>query len=295
MLAEKAEEPSDSKDWLNELKLDGVRCIAYLGDSTRLQGRSGATITHKFPELQEIHRQVSKPCIIDSEIACASFHDMMKRIHKEKAFDIKIAMRQYPAHLHAFTVLYIDDKSFMDKPEIARKEILGSLLTDSEVAEVLPYEIGNGVALYKKTKDEKKEGIMQKLLTGVYVPGKRVDWWKKVKHWREPEAFYVCGLTEGESGDRMDTFGSLILGEFRNGKWVHVGNCGTGFDQRTLEILLAVFSHLKWECPFEKPPKDKPVKFWCKPAVQVEVVYFELEPNGKLRFPVFRRIVEEGG
>lgn len=293
MLAEKAEEPSDDKDWLNELKLDGVRCIAYLDSDTKLQGRSGAIITHKFPELHQLHKQVNKPCIVDSEVACANFPDMMKRIHKEKAFDIKMAMKLYPAHLHAFTVLYIDDKSFMGEIEIARKDILGSVLTDSEVASVLPYEIGNGVALFRKTKDEKKEGIMSKRLTGTYVPGKRVAWWKKIKHWRD-EPFYVCGLTEG-SGDRLDTFGSLILGELREDKWVHVGNCGTGFDRRMREILLAVFSHLKWECPFYDPPRDKPVKFWCKPAVQVEVVYFELGPDGKLRFPVFKRIVVEEG
>lgn len=288
MLAEKAEEPTDNTDWLNEQKLDGVRCIAYLDDSTRLQSRSGQTITHKFPELWQVHRQVSKPAILDAEIACASFQDIQKRIGKEKLFDIKMARTTYPVCLHAFTILYIDDKSFMDKPEIARKEILSSLMEDSEVARVLPYEIGNGVALYKKTKAAKQEGIMSKLLSGLYLPGKRVDWWRKLKHWAEPEAFTVCGLTEPDSEERP--FGSLILGHFRNDEWVPVGNCGIGMDQRTLEILMAVFSSLKGLCPFRTPTADK-VKFWCRPVVEVEVTYFEVEKDGKLRSAVFRRII----
>ena len=57
MLAETAKQAFDSKDFIYEPKLDGVRCIAHLTPTgTRLQGRSGTDITNKFPELKELYR-----------------------------------------------------------------------------------------------------------------------------------------------------------------------------------------------------------------------------------------------
>jgi len=53
----------ERRDWIYEQKLDGVRCIAHLTptlDKTVLQARSGNDITKKFPELAELHKQVTK-------------------------------------------------------------------------------------------------------------------------------------------------------------------------------------------------------------------------------------------
>jgi DNA ligase D-like protein (predicted ligase) len=288
MLAQTAKEPFDHKDWLYELKLDGVRCIAYLDTNTRLQVRSGHDITHKFPELQQLHRQVSQPCILDGEIICASFSQIQRRIHKEKPLDIRIAQKQYPAIYFAFDILNLSGDSTMMRPEIERKEALHSVMTNSEHGLVLPWQAGSGIALFKETQKRNLEGIMAKLMSAPYVEGKRVDWWLKIKNFKEG-VFYVCGLTEGEN-DRSSTFGSLILGELTGGKWVYVGNVGSGFNQRQLKELLAYFSNLKGRSPFGKVDIGRPVKFWTKPVVKCEVRYLERGNDGKLRFPTFRKL-----
>jgi len=286
MLAQTAKEPFDHKDWLFELKLDGVRCIAYLGRDTRLQARSGQDITAQFPELQELQRQVTKPCILDGEIACATFNQVQRRIHKTKVLDIRVASKLYPARFFAFDILNLDGKSLMPLAHVARKEALRTVMAESPIGLVLPWRDGEGIALFREVQTNRQEGVMAKLKSAPYAEGRRVDWWLKIKNFREG-TFYVCGLTEGE-GERAPTFGSLILGELRDGRWVYVGNVGSGFDQRQLVELTAYFGYLKGECTFGQADVGRPVKFWTRPVARCEVRFLEWGKDGKLRFPTFR-------
>ena len=287
-LAQIAKEPFDHKDWLYELKLDGVRCIAYLDRDTRLQARSGQDITAQFPELRELHCQVANPCILDGEIACATFNQVQHRIHKTKALDIRVAAKLYPARFFAFDLLNVNDKNLVPLAQIARKETLIRVMSESPAGLVLPWREGEGVALFREVQSRQQEGIMAKLKSAPYLEGKRVDWWLKIKNFQE-RTFYVCGLTEGEN-ERRATFGSLILGELEDGKWVYVGNVGSGFDQRQLVELTAHFSSLKGDCPFEQAEVGRAVKFWTKPVARCEVRFLGWGVDGKLRFPTFRGI-----
>lgn len=289
MLAQIAKEPRFHNDWLYELKLDGIRCIAYLGSETRLQARSGADITSLFPELQQMHRQAGKPCILDGEIICASFHAIQRRVHKQKALDIKIAQKFYPARYFAFDALKVSGENTMTLPQVERKETLGSVFTPGEQGLILPSQVGRGAELLNYTREHRLEGVMAKSPTALYLEGKRSFAWLKMKNFQEG-TFYICGLTEGENS-REDTFGSLILGELVGDKLLYVGNVGSGFNQQQLKILLGVFRTVQGECPFRQISVDKPVKFWTKPIAQCEVRYLERSNDGKLRFPTFRRIV----
>jgi len=178
----------------------------------------------------------------------------------------------------------------MSLPQMARKETLRAVMSDTLIGLVLPWREREGIALFREVQSLQQEGIMAKHRAAPYVEGKRVDWWLKVKNFQEG-TFYVCGLTEGEN-ERNSTFGSLILGELRDGKLVYVGNVGSGFDQRQLVELTAYFGSLKGECPFGQADVGRSVKFWTtKPVVRCEVRFLEWGKDGKLRFPTFRRIV----
>jgi len=288
MLAQTAKEAFDHKDWLFELKLDGVRCIAYLDRDTHLQARSGQDITAQFPELQELHRQVTKPCILDGEIACATFNQVQHRVHKTKALDIRIAQKLYPARFFAFDTLIVGGESIMPLAQVARKETLRAVMNDTPIGIVLPWREGKGIDLFRDVQSRQQEGIMAKHMSAAYLQGKRVDWWLKIKNFQE-RTFYICGLTEGEN-ERAATFGSLILGELRDGRWVYVGNVGSGFNQQQLKELTAYFSSLKGECPFKQVEVGRPVKFWTKPVARCEVRFLEWGKDGKLRFPTFRKL-----
>lgn len=266
-----------------------MRCIAYLDKDTRLQARSGQDITAQFPELQELHRQVAKPCVLDGEVACATFNQVQHRIHRSKALDIRVAAKLYPARFFAFDILSLDGKSLMPHAQVGRKEALVTVMRESPIGLVLLWWEREGIALFHEVQSRQQEGIMAKHRAAPYVEGKRVDWWLKVKNFQEA-TFYVCGLTEGE-GERACTFGSLILGELRDGKLVYVGNVGSGFDQQQLKELTACFSALRGDCPFEQADVGRAVKQWTKPIVQCEVRFLEWGKDGKLRFPTFRQLV----
>lgn len=155
---------------------------------------------------------------------------------------------------------------------------------------VLPWRQAQEVALFQEVQSRQQEGVIAKLKSAPYVEGKRVDWWLKVKNFQEA-TFYVCGVTEGE-GERAATFGSLILGELRDGKLVYVGNVGSGFDRQQLKELTACLSTLKGDCPFGHADVGRAVKLWTKPVVRCEVRFLEWDSDGKLRFPTFRRLMD---
>jgi len=281
----------DRKDWIFEQKLDGVRCIAVLDSNTKLQGRSGTDITHKFPELAELYKQVSKPCILDGEIIGIDFNAIQHRIHQEKPFAIRIAQTQYPAIYFVFDILYLDGESIKAKPLIERKAILNSVFAQDYHARFLAWQTGYGRNLFDNAVEKQLEGIMAKYMYSPYLEGKRSDSWLKVKNFKEA-TYYICGVTEGEN-ERGSTFGSLILGEKVDDKLAYVGNVGSGFNQDQLRMLLYLLESLREAKPlFSQADVDRPVKFWTRPELKCEVRYLELSPDGKLRFPTFRKLVK---
>jgi ATP-dependent DNA ligase len=286
MLAKTGEKPFNRKGYIYEPKLDGVRCVAFLDEDTRLQARSGNDITAKFPELANLHTQVNKPCILDGEITGISFNAIQHRIHQEKPLAIRIAQAEYPVDYHIFDILYAGRESVKALPLLERKATLANTATACQgklVSWQTEYEVA--FQLYKNT-----EGIMAKGMNSIYLEGKRSDSWLKLKNFKEA-TYCICGLTEGEN-DRANTFGSLIMGELKDDKLTYVGNVGSGFNKDQLRMMLYLLEPVKGECPFEKRPEtDRPVKYWTRPQLKAEIRYLELSPNGLLRFPTFRKMV----
>lgn len=292
MLAETVADPSlvDWGNWIAEPKLDGVRCIAYLDSRTRLQSRSGSDLTRKFPELQAIHRSVNKSCILDGEIVCASFLNIQRRVHKERAMDIRIASKIYPARYEVFDILWLDGESLANKTLMLRKAVLEETVDfDLGIRPVLYYL--DGIFLFNLVKEEGLEGIVGKRMASRYQ-GKRSPDWVKIKNFEE-DTFVVCGLTQGENG-RDKTFGSLVLGKQVNGDLRYVGNVGSGFTEETLKSLLKTFEAMRGDCPFRETPElDRELLFWTKPTVKVECRYlYGGDREAKLRFPTFRKVVK---
>lgn len=69
MLIKDMKNPFNSPEWLYELKLDGIRCIAYLDKvSTDLRNKRDMKLLPRFPELYDINKCVKKKCILDGEL-----------------------------------------------------------------------------------------------------------------------------------------------------------------------------------------------------------------------------------
>lgn len=288
MLAETAKEPFDSDDHIYEQKLDGARCIAYVDNGVRLQSRSGSDLTHRFPELMDIGKQVIKPCILDGELVCNSFNSLQHRIHKEKPLDIKVAAKQYPATYYVFDILNLGGTNTMSQALATRKEVLGLTFSTGENARLLRFVYNSGVSLFRYVKADGGEGIMAKNIHSPYLEGKRSTSWLKIKAFQE-DTFVICGLLRGEN-ERAKTFGSLVLGKASNGGLTYIGCAGSGLTEGMLKHILQVV--VPGRCPFGVVPAlDKEVLTWVMPQLLCEVRFLGLGSNGHLRFPTFRKLL----
>ena len=61
--------PFDSLEHIYELKLDGIRCVAYLSDAVfELRNKRNKRLNGIYPELNGINKQVNTRCILDGEL-----------------------------------------------------------------------------------------------------------------------------------------------------------------------------------------------------------------------------------
>lgn len=288
MKAETAKGPFDSDSFIFEEKLDGARCIAYVGGGVRLQSRSGSDLTPKFPELAELGKQVSKPCILDGELVCDSFNSLQHRVHKQKSLDIKIAAKEYPAAYYVFDILNLDGTNTMPQALIRRKELLSLTFSTGEKARLLGFVYDQGIGLFERITADGGEGIMAKSIHSPYLEGKRSTSWLKIKAFQE-DTFVICGLLRGEN-ERDKTFGSLVLGKPDNGRLDYIGCAGSGLTEGMLKHILQVV--VPGRCPFAVVPRlDKEVLTWVIPQLLCEVRFMGLGSNGHLRFPSFRKLL----
>jgi len=149
----------------------------------------------------------------------------------------------------------------------------------------------HGKALFEMARRKELEGIVAKKRASFYQE-RRSREWLKIKIRRRLECV-VGGYTEPE-GSRSH-FGSLVLGLYdQQGRLIHVGQAGSGFDQKTLE---AVWKELKKretkKNPFYGEVEALRSVNWVKPELVAEIEFAEWtggagEGSGpKLRAPVF--------
>ena len=66
MLISEQTDPYDDSDSVFELKLDGIRCIAYCdGSSVDLRNKRDLKLLPRFPELAALYQGSREKCILD--------------------------------------------------------------------------------------------------------------------------------------------------------------------------------------------------------------------------------------
>ncbi len=299
MLA-KSSNPFDSENHIFELKWDGTRCIAFVDKShLSLKNRRLLDITHRYPEFQQLKKHLKvKSAVFDGEIivlkeGIPNFERLQQREHIEDIGRIEILSGLIPAAYVVFDLLYLNGKSLMKKPLIERRNLLKELFPMSENV-ILSESYSEGRKLFKMALKKGFEGIMAKEKTSPYLSGERSGYWLKIKKSFDIDAV-VCGYLEGE-GSRKDYFGSLILGVYDNGELIHIGQVGTGIDEKTIKHLFNILSSMKTDtAPFDIIPELKRRAFWCRPEVVVRVGYQEWTKDNRLRIPVFKGIRDDKG
>ncbi|HHU50885.1 MAG TPA: ATP-dependent DNA ligase [Firmicutes bacterium] len=298
MLAVPAE-PFDSSDFLFEIKWDGLRCLAFLTDRTRLQSRNQSDITLQYPELWETHRLLrTKDTILDGEIivlaeGAPSFFQLQSRMRSKTERSIRAGMRNHPVIYVLFDLLYLEGRSLLDLPFQQRRAYLENLYTPSPhllLSECFPE---HGRSLFAQVKKAGLEGLVGKDRNSLYFPGKRSPVWRKCRVTKS-DHFLICGYTTNPKG-RADLSALVIAAKDREDNLVSFGLVGAGLSQAEIDHVLRLLKpRIIKECPLSHQPGPSIQKaVWVKPELVCEVEYLELTPDRHLRHPLYRGLRPE--
>jgi ATP-dependent DNA ligase len=184
-----AAEPFDSPDYSFEIKYDGVRALAAVDASGwRLWGREQADYTARYPEL-DVLRRLPAGTLVDGELVAFDAHGrpdlrmLLRRHGLAGSWRIRQAHQWCPVQYVVFDLLYHTGRRLMREPLARRREALAEVCAKLATAEVVfsPAVIGAGTPFYREVVAAGHEGVMAKLQSSAYRPGKRSVTWKKIK------------------------------------------------------------------------------------------------------------------
>ncbi|HKH85181.1 MAG TPA: DNA polymerase ligase N-terminal domain-containing protein, partial [Nitrososphaera sp.] len=195
MLAGHIDTPFDNKDWVFEVKWDGVRAILLHDKAkeaiTEIQSRNGKNITHRYPEITKAIGTVVKSnesIVLDGEIVVLNkegipdFQMHQKRMNVESQRDIEFLSNEIPATYFVFDILYINGRNVEELQLSDRRKILNSVIAEgSKRIRVSEYIEEKGKALFKSVIERHLEGIVAKDKHSKYHQGIRSSAWLKIK------------------------------------------------------------------------------------------------------------------
>jgi bifunctional non-homologous end joining protein LigD len=290
MLARSVSElPTDNREWLYEIKLDGYRClIGKSSNKVTLWSRRGNTFTEQFPLIAQACNALEPDTLIDGEIVAIDDNGRVSfnllQHHRSKAQAIQF---------FAFDLLIYKGRSLSGVALETRRELLGEALRAvgdpirlSEAFETTPAD------LIRAAKEQSLEGIIAKRKDSLYEPGKRSGAWLKYRINRGQE-FVIGGYTPGHP------FDALIVGYYEDGDLYYVGKVRNGFVPQVRREVYRKFKGLEIDtCPFVNLPEKKWTMWaltreemkncqWLRPELVAQIEFAEWTPDNHLRHSRF--------
>lgn len=293
MLLGEEKQPFDDPDYIYELKLDGIRCIAYLEKGkVTLRNKRNKDITTLYPELAHMYKCAKKRCILDGELVAFTgskpdFYAVQRRSLMTDGFKIGIASRQNAVQFVAYDILYVGKERITDKPLMNRKEILSQTVAEGQNLSISRYIEGRGKEFFRLTQEQGLEGIVAKKKDGLYHIGRRTRDWIKIKVMQD-EDLLICGYQPDEEGNVKD----LVLGCFDgNGKLKNRGKVYLGVSGEDRAVVKAFARGHTVAKPWF--PQYKNI-VWIKPELVGTAHFMHETENGTMRQPVFKGIRPDG-
>ncbi len=201
------------------------------------------------------------------------------------------AKADVPVLYYAFDLLYLDGYDLRRIPLEERKRKLASILVVGDSLRYSDHYEQQGKALFEIARQKRLEGILAKKRDSPYLEHRTREWLKiKITHRLEA---VIGGYTQPE-GSRA-YFGSIVLGLYdKQGRLIHAGQAGSGFDQKSLGEISKLLKKLETKRnPFYGEVEALRKVTWVKPELVAEIEYAEWTHGSsgssapKLRAPVF--------
>jgi bifunctional non-homologous end joining protein LigD len=263
---------------------------------TRLITRTGRDVTSQYPDIHMVHELVDQVnAVLDGEIVAFdaegknSFEALQQRMNLANEREIKRLAKTIPVALVVFDLLWLDGRDTTGLLLEERRELLSLIVEEDHRLQLMTHVEGEGVAFTEAAKTLGLEGVVAKRKGSKYLPGRRSDTWRKIKLTNSQDCV-ILGWTPGQGG-RSKSFGALLVGALDDGRWKWIGQVGTGFTDRMLEIVQAKLDPLIRETPPIEDPDLAAVKgaTFVEPEVVCEVEYLEItKSTKKMRAPSFK-------
>lgn len=326
MLSSLADRPFNNKDWVFEIKWDGVRAVTLVDRRTEscvIKSRSGETITHRYPELENSLKKALKEelfkdfVILDGEIVILdtdgypNFQNHQKRMNIDSIKSIEILSDLYPAVYYVFDILYLDNNSVKELPFTERRKVLVELIKkENKKIRLSDFVEEFGIDVFESVKNMNLEGVIAKHTNSKYHPGLRSTEWLKIKNIKTQDCI-VIGYTRGE-GNRKNYFGSLLLAAIDsspnnihinssnnvnsqdNSQLRFIGHTGSGFNFENLPLIHQKLREIETPyCPIGNVPYLNRDTVWVKPIMVIEVKFNDWTNNKIMRSPIFLKIRQD--
>lgn len=282
--------PFDSGAYFFEVKWDGVRALAAVGEGHwNLWGRELAEYGGRYPEL-EVLRRLPSGTVVDGELVMLQngrpdLKAILRRHQMVHPVRIRDASQRTPIHYVLFDILYHQGRSLLREPFIRRRSVLVDVLTELNVPHLM---LSEGIAqfgreFFERVVAQGHEGVMAKHQSSHYLPGRRSATWKKIK----PTLVLPCviiGYTLSPDGLR-----SLVVASEHEGALRYRGQVTSGFSNLWKTELARRLAARRRPQPVVSCPRHA---CWVEPEFFCRVRFLQWTPLGHLRGASFAGMIE---
>jgi bifunctional non-homologous end joining protein LigD len=279
MLCTLVKEPFNKQGWVNEVKWDGYRIIAFKNkNNVSLKSRSGIDYSDRYTVVHNAVKKLTGNFVIDGEVVAFDKKG-------EISFDtVQKANPDAPLAYYVFDIVWYDGRNVMQLPLIERKAILKNVIGENETVKFSDH-FSDGIALYKQAEQLGLEGIVTKNASSIYRPGKRGDDWLKVPTAKRQE-FVIGGWAESTRGR---SFRSLLFGAYNKDKQLEwIGRSGGGYKEKDMPGILKKLKTIEIsESPFINKILDAKgaVIHYVKPELVANFKFATWTKSGRIRKP----------
>ena len=232
-------------DFAAEWKWDGIRVQLILGRGrASLFSRTGDDIAAAFPDLIE---NVFGEAVLDGELLVgrdlepALFNDLQQRLNRKVA--TQKLMDEFPAFVRVYDMLFDGNEDIRTLPWVERRQRLEAWFEKNpqrrlDRSEVLRFADWPELAEMRRrgAAEHGHEGVMLKLKTSPYVPGRPKGLWFKWK--RDPNVVdAILMYAQRGHGKRSSFYSDYTFGVWKGNEIVPIGKAYFGFTDEELKQL----------------------------------------------------------
>ena len=235
----------DPADFSAEWKWDGIRVQLVLGGGTvSLFSRTGDDIAAAFPDIVEnVHGLgvLDGELLVGRDFEAASFNDLQQRLNRKVASAKHL--KESPAFIRVYDMLFDGREDIRALGWTERRARLEAWFaanpqTRLDLSEVLPFADWDDLARQRRqgADEHGHEGVMIKLRSSPYVPGRPKGYWFKWK--RDPNVVdAVLMYAQRGHGKRSSFYSDYTFGVWKGNEIVPVGKAYFGFTDEELKLL----------------------------------------------------------